>query len=200
VSCWALVPVKARAVGKARLSGVLDTPSRSALVIAMLEHVLAVLHDCALLDGVAVMTPDRGTLPADVLWLGDAGGDVNQSLRAALGMLSARGVHRAAVVSADLPLLAADEVAALIRASEAAGVALAPDRHGAGTNAMALALPSNFCPHFGRCSLALHRAEAARLGVTAATVRLPGLELDVDEPEDLALLARRDTGRYGLTP
>jgi 2-phospho-L-lactate/phosphoenolpyruvate guanylyltransferase len=189
VSCWALVPVKARAAGKARLSGVLDTPSRSALVIAMLEHVLAVLHECPLLHGVAVMTPDRGTLPADVLWLADTGGDVNQSLHAALGTLSARGVRRAAVVAADLPLLAADEVAALIRASEAAGVALAPDRHGGGTNALALALPSGFCPHFGRGSLALHRAEAAKLGVTAATVRLPGLECDVDEPEDLALLA-----------
>src|SRR5215471_3475651 len=198
MSCWALVPVKARTAGKARLSGVLDASARAALVSAMLDHVLDALYDCAGLAGIAVMTPERNMLPKNVLWLDDAADDVNQSLRTALGILGARGVRRAAVVSADLPLLAADEIATLIRASKATGVALAPDRHGTGTNAMALALPSAFCPHFGRGSLALHRAEAAKLGVTAATVRLPGFEFDVDEPEDLTLLAGRKQGRFGL--
>jgi 2-phospho-L-lactate guanylyltransferase len=199
MSCWALVPVKARPAGKARLSGVLDASARAALVSAMLDHVLAALRDCAGLTGIAVMTPERNMPPKNVLWLDDVADDVNQSLHAALGMLGARGVRRAAVVSADLPLLAADEVATLIRASEGSGVALAPDRHGTGTNAIALALPSAFCPHFGPGSLALHRAEAAKLGITAATVRLPGLEFDVDEPEDLALLARRKQGCCTLT-
>jgi 2-phospho-L-lactate guanylyltransferase len=198
MSSWALVPVKARTAGKARLSSVLDASARAALVTTMLDHVLDALRDCAGLAGIAVMTPEPNMLPADVLWLRDSTDDVNQSLRAALGILSARGARHATVVSADLPLLAADEVAALIHASQASGVALAPDRHGGGTNAIALALPSAFCSHFGRGSFALHLAEAAALGVTAATVHLRGLEFDVDEPEDLALLARRNAGRYAL--
>jgi 2-phospho-L-lactate guanylyltransferase len=188
MSCWALVPVKARAACKRRLSAVLDEAARAALVQGMLEHVLGQLRRCASLDGIAVMSADPNGLPADVLWLGDAGTELNESLRGALSVLSARGAQRAVVVAADLPWLSAAEVGVLIAASEACGVALAPDRHDSGTNALALALPSRFCTHFGPASLALHQAEATRLGLTPAIVRLSGLEFDVDVPEDLARL------------
>jgi len=198
MSCWALVPVKARRAGKQRLAGLLDEAARAALIERMLAHVLATLRRAPGVDHTAVVTPEREGLPEDILWLADAGDGVNAALHVALAALSARGARRAVLVAADLPWLGADEVAALIGASEKHGIALAPDRHGSGTNAIALALPSDFRPHFGRGSLAAHLAEAARLGITAALVRLPGLGFDVDEPEDLTLLNGRGDGRGEL--
>jgi 2-phospho-L-lactate guanylyltransferase len=196
MSCWALVPVKAPGSGKRRLAAVLDEAGRAALVQAMLGHVLDVLRRCTAIEGIAVMTPDHHTAPADLLWLGDSAGDVNQALRGALAALAARGVRRAAVVSADLPFVTADEVSSLVAASEASGIALAANRNGSGTNALALPLPSDFHPHFGPGSLARHTTESAKSGLTPAIVRLPGLEFDVDDPEDLALLRARADARY----
>jgi len=188
VSCWALVPVKTPAEGKRRLAAILDERARATLVRRMLHHVLVELRGCALLDAVAVMTPDRDTLPEDIHLVADSGGGLNQALRAALTELSARGATRVAIISADLPRLVASEVTALIALSTRARIALAPDRRGGGTNAIALTVPSDFRPCFGPGSLLRHRAECARLGVAAEVVCLPGLEFDVDEPQDLELL------------
>ncbi|HSY04491.1 MAG TPA: 2-phospho-L-lactate guanylyltransferase [Steroidobacteraceae bacterium] len=190
MSAWALVPVKTRAAAKSRLAAALDARARAALVTAMLAHVLGELRRCPELDGIAVMTPGAERLPDEVLRLKDSAADFNESLCSAFAALAARGCSRVAVVAADLPRLEAAEVSALLVAAEKTRIALAPDRHGTGTNALALALPSRFRPRFGPGSLRRHLAEAAALGVGAATVQLPGLAFDVDEPEDLALLQR----------
>jgi 2-phospho-L-lactate guanylyltransferase len=198
MSCWALVAVKARGTGKQRLAPVLDASARSALMQAMVQHVLEAMRQCKAIDRIAVVTPDRELLPPDVEWLPDAGREVNRELRAALDSLASLGVSRVALVSADLPFLAADEVTALVAASAAGKIALAPDRHGSGTNAVALTLPTSFEPHFGPGSLARHIAEAAQLGVGTALVERPGLAFDVDAPEDLTLLEARADARYAL--
>lgn len=189
MSSWALVPLKARAHGKRRLTAVLDDSARMALVVRMFGHVLTVLRTVAELDGIAVLTPDGDALPPDVLHLHDDGAELNQALSAALATLSARGVTRALVIAADLPRLAAAEVATLIAASAAGGIGLAPDRHGTGTNALSLALPSNLPLQFGAGSFERHLEAAARLVGSPAIVRLPGLACDVDEPQDLEFLA-----------
>jgi 2-phospho-L-lactate guanylyltransferase len=64
VSCWALIPLKARAHGKRRLAGVLGDAARMALVTRMFRHVLTVLRECAELEGIAVLTPDGDALHA----------------------------------------------------------------------------------------------------------------------------------------
>jgi len=195
VSYWALVPVKARTAGKQRLAAVLDEAARARLVRAMLAHVLQVLHGCPQLSGIAVLTPDPQALPAGVVWLADAAGDMNGAVQAGLTALAARGARHAAVISADLPRLRASEVQALLAAALEDGVALASDRHGSGTNALALSLPARFRPQFGAGSLARHLAQARELSLTATQICLPGLQFDIDEPEDLALLQQQD-GAY----
>ena len=191
MSCWALVPVKTRAEGKRRLSAVLDEAARMSLVRAMLGHVLSALRRSPVVDAIAVTTPERDTLPADILLLPDPGRGVNDALQAGLVELAARGATRVAVVAADLPLITPEDVAGLLAASAATGIALAADRHGTGTNAVALVMPSSFRPQFGTGSLARHVAESMRCGITPGVVRLPGLEFDVDDPEDLVLLRER---------
>src|SRR3546814_8570724 len=70
-------------------------------------------------------------------------------------------------IHGDLPLLVPEEIEALIQAA-GGGCALAPDRHGSGTNAIALMAAAPFEFAFGENSLALHRTTSGR---RAAIVR-----------------------------
>ena len=87
-----------------------------------------------------------------------------------------------AVVSADLPLVRAEEVEELIAATPERGIAIARAGDG-GTNAVAMRPPGLVRTHFGEPgSCAVH----AGLGIAHVVVDLPGLAFDVDTPADLA--------------
>jgi 2-phospho-L-lactate/phosphoenolpyruvate guanylyltransferase len=68
-------------------------------------------------------------------------------------------------------------------------VAIVPDRHGTGTNALLLAPPDAIGPAFGPSSCARHADRARRAGHEAAVEPVDSLSLDVDTPDDLAALA-----------
>ena len=197
MSTWALVPVKARSAGKQRLAGVLSEPQRTALIGAMLEHVLAVVR-AAPLAGVLILSPEREPLPPATHVLRDRGTGLNAALELALPELLALHATRALIVFADLPLLSGEDLVALERATEPSGVALAPDHTGTGTNALGLTLPTAFRLQFGAGSCARHQLEAERIGRSAALVRRPGLAFDVDEPSDLEPLRARADPRYAF--
>lgn len=196
MSCWALVPVKARTAGKQRLARALSEEARTRLIGRMLEQVLAAIAQCPEIAGVAVVTPERAGLAAALRVLSDDGEGLNAALQAALPQLQADGVRRVAIIFADLPLLTVADVTALVQAGGAAGIALAPDHSGSGTNAMCLTLPTAFHFQFGPASLARHSAEARRLGSAAALVRRDGLAFDIDEPQDVEKLRSRKDPRY----
>jgi 2-phospho-L-lactate guanylyltransferase len=103
--------------------------------------------------------------------------------------------HRAGaylVLFGDLPLLDADDVRHLVRRD--APVVIAPDRHGAGTNALLLRFGTGdqdqepFRFGFGIGSYAHHVEEADRLGLDVAVSLTPGTALDLDTPDDLAAI------------
>ena len=81
--CWALVPVNTRALCKSRLAGRLPADSRLLLVRLMLERALTALRESRTVDRVAVVSPERDTVPADVPMLPDRGGGLNDALEAA---------------------------------------------------------------------------------------------------------------------
>jgi 2-phospho-L-lactate guanylyltransferase len=92
--------------------------------------------------------------------------------------------ERLLVIHGDLPLLSAPDISALLDAAESSGAAIAPDRHGQGTNALALWMrPPAYTFAYGPNSFALHQQ---RLGDTLAVVQRKGLACDVDTPNDLA--------------
>ena len=97
------------------------------------------------------------------------------------------------LVPGDTPMLDAAEVDRLLVESEAAGTGLAivPDRHDSGTNALLIAPPSAITPSFGPGSLQRHRHAAEAADLSHVVEALPSLVLDVDTPEDLAELVRR---------
>ena len=198
MSSWALVPVKAGGLGKQRLAGHLSEAQRGELVRVMLGEVLVALAATPAIQKVLVLSGARGPVPAAIEVLGDPGTGLNASLQALLPELEKRGARRLTILFADLPLVRAADVAALIAAASDTAVALAPDHAGSGTNALTLPLPTPFELKFGPGSFAAHRAEAARVGLTATAVRRDGLACDIDEPADLeALRARRDA-RYAF--
>jgi 2-phospho-L-lactate guanylyltransferase len=103
------------------------------------------------------------------------------------------GVDVLAVLHGDLPDLVPDDITALISAVGGTGpaVAIAPDAAARGTNGLALLPPDAIGFHFGRDSLAAHRAAAESAGARLTVVDRPGLAFDVDTPQDLATWLER---------
>jgi 2-phospho-L-lactate guanylyltransferase len=131
---------------------------------------------------------------------GDDPGGLNSALARAQSVAADGGAARLLIVPADLPLLRPADVAALLGASSVLssreGAVIAPDAAGAGTNALVLAPPDALLPRFGIDSYRAHVSQAEARRVPCATVRRPGLELDLDTPADMArLLASGATGR-----
>jgi FO synthase len=185
MSCWSLTALKPRGLAKTRLAAGLAPDERRGLVDAMLAHVLDALGAASEVDRVAVVACDHDGLPSQIIKLEDPGRGLNDALTNAARLAAAQGATRALIIHADLPHLHSEEVTALIEASRASGVAIAPDHRGTGTNALCAPLPLPFELEFGPGSFARHMGQAAALGLKPAVIRLPGLAFDLDEMEDL---------------
>ena len=206
---WAAVPFRGRS-GKRRLAGLLDDEERGRLVHALLGDVLAALVAVPAIERVLVVAPTGAEVPDHsdervtlLVEREDADGGpigLNPALARAQAAAVGAGVSRLLIVPADLPLLRPADVAALLGASSALshgrGAVVAPDAAETGTNALVLAPPDVLAPQFGADSYRVHLAQAEERGIPVATVRRPGVALDLDTPADVArLLASVITGR-----
>lgn len=175
----AAVPLKLNAMSKSRLRDVLDPGARLELVKSMAAHVLGILESTAQIVRVIVLAercPDG--------WQGEWAQDKASELNAAVSELRrVTGGGPLLIVHGDLPFLSAPDIAALLDAGEVHGVAMATDRTGLGTNAIAIADDRPFSFSFGQES---RRAHAAASGMVV--LERPGLARDIDTPEDLAEL------------
>jgi 2-phospho-L-lactate guanylyltransferase len=101
------------------------------------------------------------------------------------------GAGAVLVMPADVPLVKVHEVETLADAARVQGsVALVPSSDG-GTNALLVRPPLGVPFLFGAESMVRHQVVAQERGLMVSIVRLAGLGLDVDRPEDLAWLAER---------
>jgi 2-phospho-L-lactate guanylyltransferase len=176
----AVVPIKQGASGKSRLSPLLDPAQRDSLVHRMAAHVLATLSGMAAIDRIEVLSP-QAFAGWDGGWQRDLGRGLNAELtawRATVGQAPVLVVH------ADLPMLCGDDVAALLAAAQRHGVALAHDRAGLGTNALAIADGREVGFRFGVDSCRQHREQYPAMGIVARA----GLMTDLDTPEDVHAL------------
>jgi 2-phospho-L-lactate guanylyltransferase len=219
---WAVVPFRGPG-GKRRLAPILDEPGRRVLAEAMLADVLAALVACAAVDRIVVISPPPLAPPraaADVAgddrieWLAEPSGaglatpseGLNGALAHVQRLAAGADVGRLLIVPADLPLLSAEDVQALLGAvappapgaQGSDSVAIAPDETESGTNALLLSPPDAIAPRFGPDSFRAHLAAAEAHGAAPTVVHRPGLALDVDTPDGLArLLAAVPRGRTG---
>ena len=98
------------------------------------------------------------------------------------------GAACAVLLPGDCPLLEPRELERLLTGLPERYAAIVPDRHGTGTNALALAPPDAIRPAFGKGSCARHVAIARAAGVPYAVEELPSLALDLDTPADVVAL------------
>jgi len=196
MSCWALVPIKRRSAAKQRLGEQISPELRLALTRAMLESVLDALRKSRGVDRIAFASVERDTIPAEFPVLPDMGGGLNAVLEDARQLLLARGADELLVLPADLPLIAASDIDAVVESGRRGGFAIGADDAGLGTNALFLRTSSAFRFQFGADSRSRHLEEAKRLGCMPAEVSSPGLSFDVDEPQDLDRLLAANDPRY----
>jgi len=173
-----VVPVKAGPERKSRLAPALDAHQRLALSDRLYHHVVECIRVSMLVEDLVVVSPALAEVDAGVrLWR-----QRDPSLNAELDHVRHVARGPLMVVNADLPLLERADLDALARAAEVSGCAIAPDRHGTGTNAVALLPGVSFAFAFGPGSLARHVAAA---GANARLVQRPGLAFDVDTLADI---------------
>jgi 2-phospho-L-lactate guanylyltransferase len=188
---WAVVPVKDLQHAKQRLSDVLRAAERRQLFAAMLEDVLAALAASERLGGILVVTRDpwaqdlAARYGARVLVEPANHGHTAASTLGA-ATLAAEGAAGMLQLPADLPLLTAADIDAVLRAhASAPSITLAPSRDRLGSNAVACSPPDLLPLRFGDDSFFPHLERAKGLGIEPTIVERPGLALDVDTSADL---------------
>lgn len=193
-----LIPIRSLTGGKTRLAGALTPDERASLTRSMLTRVARAAIDSGAVETVLVISPDPAVLrlASDlherVVALEQRPGvfGLNAAIDQGRDWATAHRAGAFLVLFGDLPLIDADDVRHLVRRD--APVVIAPDRHGAGTNALLLrfgAVDRDLEPFrfgFGVGSYAHHVDEAHRLGLDVAVSLTPGTALDLDTPDDLA--------------
>ena len=192
---WAVVPIKERRRSKERLAPLLSREMRGALMLAMIEDVLAALAATPASAGIAVVTVDLAAsrlaqrYGARILETGARDGHTGAVTAAAL-LLAEEGRGGMLTVPGDVPLVTPSELTSLLAAhSPAPSFTIAPSRDQQGSNAILCSPPDAVALRFGEDSFFPHLRAAEACGIRPTVVRLPGIALDIDTPEDLAAFA-----------
>jgi 2-phospho-L-lactate guanylyltransferase len=196
MSVWAVVPVKELDRAKERLAPVLPPERRRALMLAMLEDVLTALAATPGLGGLAVVTVDAGArrlaarYGARIIEIGARDGH-SGAVAAAARLLAAEGCPGMLTVPGDIPLVTPAEITQLLASHShrpAPAFTIAPSRDNRGSNAIICSPPDAVPLRFGEDSFFPHLQAAEACGIRPTVLRLPGIALDIDTPEDLAAL------------
>ncbi|MBS1863440.1 MAG: 2-phospho-L-lactate guanylyltransferase [Actinobacteria bacterium] len=192
----AVVPVKRFAVAKSRLGPGVEPARRPELVAAMIGDVLEAIGKARLIERTIVVSREPAAAElaaaAGAELLGDFD-DSSHSAAALAGIAAAEaaGARCVALLPGDCPLLDPRELDKMLTGVPDPYVAVIPDRHGAGTNALVLAPPSAIEPSFGEGSRDRHVAAARAAGIAYGVEELPSLGLDLDTPADIVALTMR---------
>jgi len=189
----AILPVKRFADAKQRLAPGIGSTHRAELAAAMLEDVLEAIAAARSIEHTIVVTSESRAIElaaaggAEVLPDPDRGGHSGAAL-AGIARAREQGAGCVVLLPIDCPLLAPRELERLLTGMPERYVAIVPDRHGTGTNALALAPPDAIEPTFGEGSCVRHVAAAREAGVPFGVEELPSLALDLDTPADVVAL------------
>jgi len=193
---WAVVPVKELDRAKERLAPLLSTELRRALMLTMLEDVLAALAEAPGLEGLAIVTVDPAARQmamrygARIIEAGARDGH-SGAVAAAARLLAEEGQPGMLTLPGDIPLVTPGEIIRLLAAHRLApAFTIAPSRDERGSNAIACSPPNAVPLRFGENSFYPHLQAAEAYGVRPNVVHLPGIALDIDNPEDVVSFMR----------
>jgi 2-phospho-L-lactate/phosphoenolpyruvate guanylyltransferase len=194
---WAVVPVKERDRAKERLAPLLRPELRQGLALAMLEDVLTALGATPGLTGIMVVTVDPAARrlarrhDARVVEDGALDGHTG-AVGAAAQLLTAEGQSGMLTLPGDIPLVTADEIEQIIAAHHPApSFTIVPSHDEGGSNAILVSPPDAVPLRFGVDSFFPHLRAAEAQGIRPTVLRLPGIGLDIDHPEDLTMFIKQ---------
>jgi len=196
---WCLVPVKRLGAAKQRLDAVLSPDQRMELARLMATDVIRAARGAACLKGVAVVTADEDVAAfarregAYVIREPEGGG-LNAALGHASAELAGRGVATILVLPGDVPLVTADDIAAMIDGhDESPSVTVARAICDGGSNALAVTPPGAIGFRFGEDSFERHCLAARAAGIEPHALLLPRLAVDIDRPADLDAMLTQES-------
>lgn len=188
-----LVPVKAFHRAKVRLTPALDPDHRRELARSMATHVVGSASPVP----VAVVCDDPVVaewveeVGARLIWTPGTG--LNGAVTEGVRVLGTDGFEQVIVAHGDLPLSTGFDAF-----QTWPGVTIAPDRHGTGTNVLAVRPGTGFEFSYGTGSFKRHVREAVRLRRGLRIVLSLPLGWDIDFPDDLVALAPEEA--HGAPP
>jgi FO synthase len=191
---WAVVPIKRLSVAKQRLTALLKE-NREEFAYLLACRTLDVVRDSGLFDGIIVVSPDpriaAAALARGALALDDRDAPLNEACSLGLAAVAERSARIAVLMPADLGLLSAPALAAVVQRyavlrETGAAIGLVRCKDGTGTNMVLLDPAQPFEPRFGADSFARHASAAA---AAAHELTAPEVAFDIDAAEDLYRLA-----------
>ncbi len=184
-----LIALRSLDGGKARLHDALTLAERVQLIRLMAERVIASAHDLDVLVVHDDPKVESWAVERGAATLRPSQPGLNTAITAGRDHLRAAGYERVIVAHADLPY--AEDLRVMVTRHR---VAIVADRHGDGTNAMAIATNLDFSFAYGPGSFENHVRMARDLGIEPHIVDAPGLAWDVDHPDDLTTDLRGQLG------
>ena len=201
MTIWAIVPVKPLRLGKSRLSGVLSDDERAILNRMFLEQTLDVLRNTPAISQTLVVSRDPAALAIAREFgartvLEDGNPNLNSALTRATMLARNYATRGVLVLPADLPLLTKEDLVLFFdHINKSPCVLITPDRHENGTNAMLMTPGGLIKYEFGIGSFQRHCKSALAAGARLEIVRNQHIELDLDTPDDLALLRQLENSK-----
>jgi 2-phospho-L-lactate/phosphoenolpyruvate guanylyltransferase len=184
-----VVPVRAFALGKARLAERLTPAERTDLARRFASRVVTA---AGALPTVVVSSAPEVRAWADelgVVTIADPG-TLDGAAEAGRSHLAELGCVRVVVAHADLPF--ARTLGPVAGDGDAPVMAIVPDHRDDGSPVLSLPVAAEFRFSYGPGSFRRHVAEAERVGLSVRVVRDPDLAFDVDVPADLERLRVSD--------
>lgn len=201
MSLAVVVPVKSPQRAKHRLQALLSEAERTRLATAMATDVFQVV---AALDEVAriVVSDDSAVLEQARRFgleplLDRVGQGQSAAVQQGFALAWDRGYSAGLTIPGDVPGVTTADVRTLASYRPEVEVVLVTDRERIGTNGLRLTPPHAISLRFGEDSFNLHRDEAARANRSFAVLDIAGLQVDLDQPDDIAAFLR--LGRETVT-
>jgi 2-phospho-L-lactate guanylyltransferase len=192
----AVIPIKQLNDAKKRLENYLSVSQRRGLCQVMFEDVLEAVTTCDRIDDVVVVTNDESvasiasSYSARVIAEPEQPGLIAAVTHAA-DLLAAEGVVNMVFLPGDVPLVSVEELEVVLDGfglSDGPEFLIVPAEDLGGSNCVVCSPPNCIEFLFGLDSFRKHLNESKNRGIEPSIAKLPGLGLDVDTPDDLAVL------------
>lgn len=185
-----IIPMKPLATAKSRLKANVDSSSRTAAILMMLDNVIRAVKqnaqtNCRIIGGDNFIR--QVATENNVEWLPDPSPNegLNNCLWNAMSQAYDSGSQATLFLPGDLPLINSSDILKLLAASQnLTHTVLAKATKDGGTNAMLQPAEQAFKPMLGKQSFAKHKNQVIGQSIPFKIINSPGLEFDLDNDAD----------------